>query len=168
MIQATKILLNKSLEVITLNKRYEQMNTQEKIRHDNGGNQLLDPNSASRKCFLLWLDGSYDRAKTSPIYLGEDDHDRLKRRVKELAVFVKPRTNDSGEVAYHAMSKGNIRSLRALTIQEFVDFTAHEYNCSKSHAQKTLVNCVTDIDKVNRELMIDMLMQFYIDDNKEE
>ena len=143
-----------------MNKRYEHMNTQEKIKHDNGGNQLLDPNSASRKCFLLWLDGSYDRAGAG------FTHDRLKQRVQELAVFDTPvpAVNCSllgqVDVAYNTMSKGNIRSLRALTIQEFVDFTAHEYNCSKSHAQKTLVRCVTDIDAVNRELMYDMMRQF--------
>lgn len=68
-----------------------------------------------RKCFGLYLEGSYDY----------DGQPRYKRNQK----FVKRNCN-------------NFKSMRRFVIQNFTEMLAFEYSCSYGYAQKVLVSIV--------------------------
>jgi len=98
-----------------MKKSYANMNIKEKIAHDYGGTQLIDDvNHAVRRFFRCWLDGSY---------LGEAHYRRNCDFIKE--------------------NFDNHRAIRSFVVNQFIQYTAHEYDCSYGHAQSCIVLAIS-------------------------
>lgn len=82
---------------------------------------LLDSNHATRRFFRLWLDGSY---------LGEEHY-------KDNIAFMRTALKRSGD-KWHKFES----ACRSWVIMQFVRYTAHDAQCSYSHAQKVIVATV--------------------------
>ena len=119
------------MKSITKTKRYIEMSIKEKIDNDCGGTQLIDDvNHPVRRFFRCWLDGSY--------------HDEATYR--RNCWFI---------LKHH----DNHRNMRQFVINEFVNYTAHEYNCSESYARECIVACIAkpNLERLNELLIEDAL-----------
>ena len=127
-----------------MKKSYANMNIKEKIAHDYGGTQLIDDvNHAVRRFFRCWLDGSY---------LGEAHYRRNCDFIKE--------------------NFDNHRAIRSFVVNQFIQYTAHEYECSYGHAQSCIVLAISrdNLAKLNDMLIEDAgdLVADYIQEKKKE
>jgi len=127
-----------------MKKSYANMNIKEKIAHDYGGTQLIDDvNHAVRRFFRCWLDGSY---------LGEAHYRRNCDFIKE--------------------NFDNHRAIRSFVVNQFIQYTAHEYDCSYGHAQSCIVLAISrdNLAKLNDMLIEDAgdLVADYIQEKKKE
>jgi hypothetical protein len=110
-------------------KSYSNMSIEQKINYDYGGTQLIDDvNHAVRRFFRCWLDGSYN---------GEGHYKSNCRII--------------------SANRNNPRQLRAFVVNQFLQYTARDYDCSIGHAQRCIVKAVDDLETLNALLIEDAL-----------
>ena len=120
------------MKSLTNTRLYIEMNTKEKIANDCGGTQLIDDvNHPVRRYFRCWLYGSYD---------GEATYNR----------------NCDFILKHH----DNHRNMRQFVINQFINYTAYEYNCSERYAIECIVACIA---KPNLEHLNELLIQDALD-----
>lgn len=113
-------------------KSYIEMSIKEKIAYDCGGTQLIDDsNHAIRRYFRCWLDGSYDGEAT----------------YKRNCYFI---------LRHH----DNHQIMRQFVVNQFINYTAYEYNCSESYARECIVACIS---KPNLEHLNELLIEDALD-----
>ena len=94
------------------------------------GTIVTCPNHFLRRIFRGWIDGSYDV---------------------------------NGSLTYRAncawIREANKRKLRSFVISQFSDYIAHEYDCSRSTAQRAIVDSMPrdQLEALNEELIDDAL-----------
>ena len=107
--------------------------TQKKDRllRDLSGDLIKDANHPTRRFFRCWLDGSY---------LGENHYRR--------------------NVAYLKKNHEDKKALRRFVIREFVQYMAHDADCSSSYVQNVIVD---KFSKDNLAMLNDQLIDDALD-----
>ena len=102
----------------------------ERLLRDLSGDLIADANHSTRRFFRCWLDGSY---------LGEGHYRR--------------------NVAYLKENHKDKKALLRFVISEFVQYMAHDADCSLSYAQKIIVDKFSkdNLAKLNDQLIDDAL-----------
>lgn len=105
------------------------MKTHETIKRELQGD-LLDENHSTRRFFRCWLDGSYK---------GEHHY-------RQNVEFLKA-------------NKGQPRKLRSFVIGQFVEYTAHDAECSTGYAGRIIKETIEPwtLEKLNEKLIDDAL-----------
>lgn len=91
---------------------------------------LMEVNHGTRRFFRCWLDGSY---------LGEDHY--------------------KANIAFLRANSHKPASLRRFVISEFVNYMAHDADCSPKHAQTVIVGIIPprQLERLNNALIGDAL-----------
>lgn len=112
---------------------------------------LIDSNHVTRRHFRLWLEGSY---------LGEEHGNKNKAELK--AIIEREGLYPCGDVA-----------IEKWAAREFITFTAYEYGCSWSYAQKCIADFIKSsdltFDRVNDHLgrdAIDLIEDWMVEFRK--
>ena len=103
---------------------------------------LFDSNHATRRFFRCWLDGSY---------LGEDHY-------KDNVAYLRQSLNRYG-VGMKLEAK-----VRPWVINQFVQYTAHDAQCSHGYAQKCIVDHVRSLPNPMEADLLATLTEHLLDD----
>lgn len=103
---------------------------------------LLDSNHATRRFFRCWLDGSY---------LGYEHY-------KDNVAYLRHSLNR------HGVGLKLESSIRSWVINQFVQYTAHDADCSYSYAQKCIVEHVRSLPNPMEADLLATLTEHLIDD----